>query len=157
MNKTRLSHVIFLVVCALWVQSSFAQDYTPWSLSAEALARSGKASVGAGDQTAASRAGVWLDDTNTSAEIALFTGHTDFVWSVAFAPDGKTLASARLKIYNTLGQPVRTLVDQYQSAGSYQVAWDGRDQRGAAVAAGVYLIQLFYPGGEQTRRMLLLK
>ena len=28
MNKTRLSHVIFLVVCALWVQSSLAQDYT---------------------------------------------------------------------------------------------------------------------------------
>jgi WD40 repeat protein len=68
-----------------------------------------------------------------------------------------TPGAVRLKIYNTLGQPVRTLVDQYQPAGVYQVPWDGRDQRGAAVAAGVYLTRLFYPGGEQTRRMLLLK
>ena len=68
-----------------------------------------------------------------------------------------TPGAVRLKIYNALGKPVRTLVDQYQPAGFYQVAWDGRDQRGAAVAAGVYLTRLFYPGGEQTRRMLLLK
>ena len=62
-----------------------------------------------------------------------------------------------LKIYNALGQPVRTLVDQFQAAGSYQVRWDARDQQGAALAAGVYLVRLRYPGGEQTRHLLLLK
>ena len=62
-----------------------------------------------------------------------------------------------LKIYNILGQPVRTLVDQFQTAGFYQVSWDARDQRGTALAAGVYLVRLHYPGGEQTRRLLLLK
>ena len=63
----------------------------------------------------------------------------------------------RLTIYNTLGQPVRTLVDQFQVAGSYQARWDARDQRGTALAAGVYLVRLHYPGGKQTRRLLLLK
>ena len=63
----------------------------------------------------------------------------------------------RLTIYNILGQPVRTLVDQFQAAGSYQVRWDARDQQGTALAAGVYLVRLHYPGGEQTRRLLLLK
>ena len=63
----------------------------------------------------------------------------------------------RLTIYNTLGQPVRTLVDQFQAVGAYQVRWDARDQQGAALAAGVYLVRLRYPGGEQTRRLLLLK
>ena len=63
----------------------------------------------------------------------------------------------RLTIYNTLGQPVRTLVDQFQAASSYQVRWDAHDQRGTALAAGVYLVRLHYPGGEQTRRLLLLK
>ncbi len=65
--------------------------------------------------------------------------------------------SVQLKIYNTLGHLVRTLVDQFQAVGSHQVRWDARDQRGAALAAGVYLVRLRYPGGEQTRRLLLLK
>lgn len=63
----------------------------------------------------------------------------------------------RLEIYNIAGQPVRRLVDQFQAAGVYQVYWDARDQRGAPVAAGVYLARLHYPGGVQTRRMLYLK
>ena len=65
--------------------------------------------------------------------------------------------AVRLEIYNLLGQPMRTLVDQVQDAGVYLVPWDARDQRGAAVAAGVYLVRLQYPGGVQTRRLLYLK
>ena len=52
---------------------------------------------------------------------------------------------------------VRILVDEVQSAGSYEVRWDARDQKGAPVAAGVYLTRLLYPGGAQTRRGLFLK
>ena len=63
----------------------------------------------------------------------------------------------RLEIYNVLGQPVSTLVNQFQPAGFYQVRWDARDQRGAAVAAGVYLTRLRHPDGTQTRRLLYLK
>ena len=63
----------------------------------------------------------------------------------------------RLAIYNALGQPVRTLVDQFQAAGAYQVAWNARDQQGAAVATGVYVTRLYYPGGMRTRRLLHLK
>ena len=68
-----------------------------------------------------------------------------------------TPGAVRLEIYNLLGQPMRTLVDQFQDVGSYQVSWDARDQRGAAVAAGVYLVRLHYPGGVQTRHLLYLK
>ena len=68
-----------------------------------------------------------------------------------------TPGPVRLKIYNTLGQPVRTLVDQFQTAGSYQVHWDARDQQGAPAATGVYFTRLHYPGGVQTQRLLLLK
>ena len=63
----------------------------------------------------------------------------------------------RLEIYNLLGQPVRTLVDKTQAAGAYKVAWDARDRRGVAVAAGIYLTRLTFPGGERTRRLILLK
>ena len=68
-----------------------------------------------------------------------------------------TPGPVRLEIYNVLGQPVHTLVDEFQVAGFHQVHWDARDQRGFAVAAGVYISRLRYPGGVQTRRLLLLK
>ena len=63
----------------------------------------------------------------------------------------------QLVIYNVLGQSVRTLVNQFQAAGSYQVQWDARDQRGAALSSGVYITRLSYPGGVQTQRLLYLK
>ena len=68
-----------------------------------------------------------------------------------------TPGPVRLEIYNTLGQRVRTLVDEVQAPGRHRVSWDARDQRGAPVAAGVYLSQLQYPGGVQTQRLLYLK
>lgn len=63
----------------------------------------------------------------------------------------------RLVIYNTLGQPVRTLVNEFQAPGFYQVFWNARDERGVEVASGVYLTHLSYPGGVQTQRLLLLR
>ena len=68
-----------------------------------------------------------------------------------------TPGPVRLDVYNILGQQVHTLVDQVQAAGFYQVPWNARDRRDAAVATGVYLMRLHYPGGVQTRRLLLLK
>ena len=63
----------------------------------------------------------------------------------------------RLEIYNMLGQPVRILVDEFQSAGSHRMHWDARDQRGSAVAAGVYLARLVHPGGVHSRGLLYLE
>ena len=63
----------------------------------------------------------------------------------------------QLVIYNVLGQPVRTLVDEFQAAGSYQVQWDARDQQGASLSSGIYITRLSYPEGVQTRRLLYLK
>ena len=42
----------------------------------------------------------------------------------------------RLSVYNALGQPVRALVDEFQDAGAYQVAWDARDDRGLLCRRG---------------------
>ena len=63
----------------------------------------------------------------------------------------------KLVIYNVLGQPVRTLLDETRAAGSYQVRWDARDDGGALLSTGVYIARLSYPGGAQTQRLLYLK
>ena len=63
----------------------------------------------------------------------------------------------RVEIYNLLGQPVNTLVDEVQPAGRYQASWDARDRQGREVVTGVYLMQLHYPGGMEARQLLYLK
>ena len=68
-----------------------------------------------------------------------------------------TSGPVRLVIYNTLGQPVRTLVDEVQTPGAYQVPWDGRDHRGARVASGVYLYRLQAGAVAQVRKMIVLE
>ena len=47
--------------------------------------------------------------------------------------------SVRVAIYNIQGQRVRTLVDAPLHAGTHQMQWDGRDERGHSLATGLYL------------------
>ena len=47
-----------------------------------------------------------------------------------------------LKIYNSRGKIVRTLVDSKQPAGIRSVSWDGRDAKGNSVADGTYVSRL---------------
>ena len=62
-----------------------------------------------------------------------------------------------LKVYNILGQLVRTLVDAPQEPGTHEVIWDGKDEKGNEVASGVYLYQLKTADFRQTRKMVLIR
>ncbi|UCE17760.1 MAG: T9SS type A sorting domain-containing protein [Gemmatimonadota bacterium] len=62
-----------------------------------------------------------------------------------------------LIIYNVLGQDVRTLVDELQQPGYYNVLWDGRDDQGREVHSGVYYCQLRTGSFTATRKVLLLR
>ena len=62
-----------------------------------------------------------------------------------------------LKIFNLLGQEVRTLVDEVQEAGYYTVTWDGMDEQGRAVSSGVYFYRFMAGDHREIRKMLLLK
>ncbi len=65
--------------------------------------------------------------------------------------------NVRLAIYNVLGQEVRLLVQQFQSAGNYTVVWDGRDAAGLQVSTGMYVYRLQAGTDVVTRKMLLTK
>jgi hypothetical protein len=47
-----------------------------------------------------------------------------------------------LAIYSVSGRQVRLLVDEPREAGEYQVTWDGRDDGGKPMPAGVYYARL---------------
>jgi hypothetical protein len=62
-----------------------------------------------------------------------------------------------LKIYNVLGQEVRTLVNEPQDSGYYTITWDGKDSYGSEVSSGVYFYRLAGGQFSETKRMLLVK
>lgn len=62
-----------------------------------------------------------------------------------------------LKIYNVLGQEVRTLVAEYQSAGYKQVMWDGKNNHGDAVPSGIYIYRLVAGHFVKSNKMMLIK
>jgi hypothetical protein len=62
-----------------------------------------------------------------------------------------------LKIYNILGQRVRTLVNEKKFPGEYKVNWDGKDNKGNEVSSGIYLYKLKVDDYEQVKKMVLLK
>jgi hypothetical protein len=62
-----------------------------------------------------------------------------------------------LKIYNLLGQEIRTLVNNTQDAGYQTIQWDGRDDIGQSVASGIYIYRLETDGYVSTKKMILLK
>ena len=67
-------------------------------------------------------------------------------------------ADVELTVYNLVGQPVRTLVAEHQSAGHYAVEWDATNDSGHSLSSGMYFYRL--QAGEEfleVKKMLLLK
>lgn len=63
----------------------------------------------------------------------------------------------QLRIFNTAGQLVRTLINDSQTAGSHEVIWNGEDEAGQPIASGVYLCQMAVGRQVVTRKLMLLR
>ncbi len=63
----------------------------------------------------------------------------------------------RLQIFDASGRLVRTLRDEFASAGRNSAFWDGTDERGRPVVPGLYLCRLEGATSVETHRMLLVK
>jgi hypothetical protein len=63
----------------------------------------------------------------------------------------------RLEVFDVLGRRVVTLVDRFEGAGPHDVLWNGGDERGQAVASGMYFYRLTTSAISETRKMVLLK
>ncbi len=71
----------------------------------------------------------------------------------------QTSADIRLNIYNLKGEKVRTLINQHQSAGTFEISWNGCNDNNARVASGIYIYKMELNTGReifsQSRQMLL--
>jgi flagellar hook assembly protein FlgD len=62
-----------------------------------------------------------------------------------------------LSIYNIIGQRVKVLADEFQTAAIKSVTWDGKDNQERIVTNGTYLYKLETADYLESKKMLLLK
>jgi enediyne biosynthesis protein E4 len=65
--------------------------------------------------------------------------------------------SVELAVYDLLGQRVASLVDEERPAGTYSIAWSGRDDNRRELASGLYLYRLQSGSRTTTKKLMLLR
>lgn len=68
-----------------------------------------------------------------------------------------TPTHVRVGIYSLSGRFVATIVDERLTAGEHRATWNGFDNSGQAVSAGIYFCRVSTSSAEATRGFLLLK
>lgn len=65
--------------------------------------------------------------------------------------------NVKLKIFNSIGELIRTLENKYLNLGEYEVSWNGRNDSGQLVSSGTYFYQLEIDGSIILKKMIVLK
>lgn len=111
-------------------------------------------------------AAVWYTDPTTGIEQKAFNESFELLTNYPNPFNPRTKIQFQLNqselvtltIHNARGELIQTLIsDQYHSAGSYEILWNGMDQHGIPVSSGVYVYQLSTPASTLSEKMLLLK
>ena len=58
-------------------------------------------------------------------------------------------------MYDVTGRERAVLAEGLADAGRRALRWDGRDTRGARLAAGVYFVRLAFAGRVETQKLVL--
>ena len=62
-----------------------------------------------------------------------------------------------INIFNEMGQSIKALVMEEKLPGSYNITWNGQDERGINVSSGIYFCQMKTEGFRSVKRVLYLK
>ncbi len=60
-------------------------------------------------------------------------------------------------IWDASGSKVRSLVNEFRTEGSHCISWNGEDEKGRALPAGVYFVRLAGPGPSLTSKLILVR
>jgi len=99
------------------------------------------------------------DDPSAPASVTQLKGN----WPNPFNPSTtisfslKDAGQARVDIYNSRGQIVRTLLNETKAAGEHSIEWNGKDDSGRELGSGIYFFRMLSGKYSSTRKMLMLK
>jgi len=129
-----------------------SQTYYPDDL------RRGRVYVYAGDTTTTAVSD--LTQLAMPSEILLYPNYPNPFNSrtvIEFSVSAARPISSKLKIYNSRGELVKTLLEMPLIPGKYHYVWDGTNERGEAVSSGVYFISLNCGDEQRSRKVLLIR
>jgi len=116
--------------------------------------------------------GFWIDDvafdtgdamSNVAppaggTSIALFTrGPHPFAGAMRLAFVLPRSEEVEVAVFDPAGRRVRSLQSGRAAAGTTEIAWDARDERGFALGSGVYFVRLRTEGEERVKRIVLAR
>lgn len=84
---------------------------------------------------------IWPNPTSGITYLRYYLGRDSFV---------------SLKIYDVSGRLVKTLLSQNQPSGAHFIPWNGRDQSGSLVSAGIYFCWLKTKNSKVTKKLILI-
>lgn len=85
-----------------------------------------------------------------------FNNSTSIGFEIPFSASSETV-STTLKIYNSKGQLVHTLLDEKIKSGHYTKKWNGKDMNGNSLASGTYVYVLKAGDIKLSKKLILLK
>jgi subtilisin family serine protease len=111
------------------------------------------------------RTGNAFDPTSgTQPEVVpVFTNNLGKNYPNPFNPDTNISFSIKeegyvsLKIYNTRGQLVKTLISESLNEGVHFTSWNGKDNNNRSVASGIYFYKMDSKGYSSVKKMILMK
>ncbi len=66
-------------------------------------------------------------------------------------------SNVQIKIYDVLGNEIRTLINEERIAGKHNIYWNSTDNSGKRVSSGVYFYTISADNFTQTKKMVLMK
>ena len=63
----------------------------------------------------------------------------------------------KIKVYNSLGKEIKTLLEEQLSPGEYNIQWEARDKYGSPLSSGIYFISLQTDNVFKTTKTIFLK
>jgi hypothetical protein len=102
---------------------------------------------------------VELIDNNIPSEFALYQNYPNpFNPSTTIRFALQETGKVTVSVYDIQGRLVKSLVNNSeQSAGTYEVNWDGTDSNGNKVTSGIYFTKMSAGSFHQTHKMVLMK
>lgn len=68
-----------------------------------------------------------------------------------------TPGMVNIDVFDSKGERINTISNNYYEAGSHSVSWDGRNTAGVKVSSGIYFYQMRADNNISTRKMILVK